>query len=205
MAMSTSSAAALTRTAQRELKELASDAISIPTTEELYARKSAELSEARRKLAEIVARQIKLESGNSTNFQAHQSIVAEKAAAEALVARLENEGGLLKAELIAQRPKPPLTPQQQLLIDSFPVVPPSPYSKDEMRAAQAEVDRVVHEKRLARFNGDHRAEEGLAPAYKEAKLKLDVMSGGYAGHWPPSMPYATREDMAAAMKKWGRK
>ena len=51
MAMSTSSAAALTKTAQRKLKNLASDAIRIPSTQELYARKWAEIDAAKAELA----------------------------------------------------------------------------------------------------------------------------------------------------------
>lgn len=180
MAMPTSSAAALTKTAHRKLKELASDAISVPTTEKLAERKSDELAEARRKLNDIVVRQIKLEQKNGGTSAQIKAVIAEKHAAEALVEKLQNESGILKQQLIAARPKPPLTLQQQFWADAFAasVPPPSPYSPEEMREAQAAVDRIVHEKKVARFNGDHRAEEALAPAYKEAKLKLDVLSGG---------------------------
>ena len=205
MAMSTSSAAALTRTAQNKLKNLASDAIRIPTTQELYARKSAEITEAKRKLDATISRLIALEKEQPSRRGGYDELLAAKARQEATIERLCSEGGILKQGLIDARPKPPLTPRQKLWMDSLPVLPVSPYTKDEMQAAKDEVERIVQQKRMARFNGDRHAEEALAPAYKEAKLKLDVLCGGYRGEWPPYMPYATRDDMAVALKKWGKK
>src|SRR4029078_12732865 len=80
MAMSTS--AALT-TAQRKLKNLAVDAISIPTTQELYDRKIAELADAKRRLAEIVARLIKVEAAQQRRTGDTDFLYAERAKAEA--------------------------------------------------------------------------------------------------------------------------
>ena len=60
MAMGTESAAALTR-ASRKLKDLATDAITLPTAQQFYDRKVSELHDAQRKLDGIVKRQIDLE------------------------------------------------------------------------------------------------------------------------------------------------
>ncbi len=44
-----------------------------------------------------------------------------------------------------------------------------------MAAANAELDAVVLAKRKAVFAGNRAVEEALAPAYKEARLRVDVM------------------------------
>jgi hypothetical protein len=203
MAMPKPSASALTRGAKR-LKSIATDAISIPNSEELYRRKCADLEAAKAELARTVARIVDLEKLRSHERHGHAELLVTKRRQEKRVEQLSHEGGLLKQALIDARPKPPLSPRQQLMVDSLPVPPPSPYTKKECAEAQAEVDRITLLKRQARFNGERHAEEKLMPVFKEAKLKLAVLSGGYRGDWP-YMPFATREDMAAAIKKWGRK
>lgn len=203
MSMSTSSAALTT--AQRKLKNLASDAISIPDAAELYQRKLAELADAKRRLAEIVSRQIKLESSTSTNWPAYQSIVAEKTAAEALVARLENEGGVLKAALIAQRPKPPLSPRQQMMADAYNAAASfDPYHRckrgtpEKIAEAQKAVDELVLEYRLNQPSGN--AREAWTAKSNAARTRLAALQGP---PWPAYMPWASRETLKAVRKAEG--
>jgi hypothetical protein len=121
MAMSTETASALTRGAKR-LKDLATEAISLPSAAELYGRKIGELETAKRRLAEIIRRQIALEQQQPSKRSATlDAIVVEKRAAEELCDRLSHEAGILKAPLIAARPKPPLTPAQKMWADAASV------------------------------------------------------------------------------------
>ena len=180
MAMSTDNTAALTR-ASRKLKELASDAISIPSAQELYDRKSAELRHARQKLDGIVKRQIAIEKGKSRSSGDTAAVVAEKVAAEALITRLENEAGLLKQPLIDARPKPPLTPQQQMWADAaLAVAEFDPYHRvkrgtpEQIAAAQQAVDELVHEYRMKQPSGN----AGAAWAAKSLR-------GTHAAHRTP--------------------
>jgi hypothetical protein len=203
MTMSTSSAGALTRSAKK-LKDLAVDTVKIPSPSELLARKTDEIATLKQKLAALVAKQIAVEKNPQHQSRDIAAIVVEKRLVAATISRLENEAGILKGQVVASRPQAPLAPRAQLWVDALPVPPPSPYTKAEMRAARAELDAVVAQKRAAAWNP--REVEALAPAYKEAKLKVDVLSGGHRGEWPARIAaYATREDMAAALKKWGKK
>jgi hypothetical protein len=202
MAM-TQSTSTLTRGA-RKLRQLGADAISIPTTADLVRRKGEELDAARAAHATIVAKQLTLEKGTSRNPVAIAAVVAEKKAALELIDRLQGESEILVRQR-PEKPRAPLTPREKFWEDALPVPAPSPYSAEEMREANAELERITAEMRMARMNGSTAQEMRHMPAYREAKLKLAVMAGGYRGEWPPYMPYATHEDRVAAMKKWGRK
>jgi hypothetical protein len=187
----------------RKLKSLAADAVSIPDTQTLYQRKIDEIASIKSQLDRVVDHIISAEKQQPSARGNYPGLLASRLDLRAKLGRLQTDAGLLKEQIIASRPKAPLTPQRQMWVDALPTPPVSPYSKAEMAEAQAELDRVVHEMKLSKFNGDHRAEEALMPAYREAKLKLAVMQGGYRGEWPGRFAaYATREDMAAALKKW---
>lgn len=201
--MAMSNAAALTKTAQRKLKSLAADAISIPTTEELYARKSEELRDARRRLNDIVKRQIAIETNRSRSAGDNTAILAEKAKATAAVERLENEGGLLKAELVAQRPKPPLTPQQQFWVDALNYS--DPYEKckrgspEKIAAARKVVDEMVREYRFSPPAGGN-AHDAFAAKLNAARTRLTALEGP---PYPPYHPWASPETLKAARKAEG--
>jgi hypothetical protein len=184
--------------AMAKLKSLAKDAISVPSTEELYARKTSEIAAAKSDLAKVVASIVAAEKDPNAHRRTHELHI-KRVDLKAKIERLSREAGLIKAEVVAARPQPPLTPRQQLMVDSLPAPTPSPYSKEECAEAQAELDAVVQKKRAAMWNP--REVEALAPAYKEARLKLDFLSGGYQGQWPARRPYG-REDMTAALLKW---
>jgi hypothetical protein len=186
----------------RKLKTLVDDKIEIPSPEKLLARKADEIATSKQKLADLVARQLKIEKNPQHQPRDVAAIVVEKRATEATISRLENEAGILKGQVVASRPQAPLAPRAQLWADALPVPPPSPFTKAEMRAAKAELDAVVEKKRAAAWNP--REVEQLAPAYKEARLKLDFLAGGHRGDWPARRPYS-REDMVSAAQKWGRK
>jgi hypothetical protein len=205
MAM-TQSAAALT-TAKRKLKALASDAISIPSTQELYERKCADLEAAKAKLAGIVARQINAEKTVNGKVGNVAPIVAEKKAAEAAVARLAHEGGILKQQLIDARPKPPLSPRQQMLADAFDAAADfDPYSKcargtpEQIAVAQADVDALVHEYRVSQPSG--RAREAWTVRKNAAETRLAALQGP---PYPPHRPWASDETLRAARAKEGLK
>ena len=59
-------------TALKKLKDLATDAVVVPTTAELYRRKATELDTARQKHAGIVARQIQDGEPATTPPQRHR-------------------------------------------------------------------------------------------------------------------------------------
>lgn len=203
--MAINPSAALT-TARRKLKDLAADAVSIPSTQELYARKKQELRDAHRKLSTIVERQIAIEKNTSRRTGDTTAVLTEKAATLDLIERLSSEAGVLNAQIQAAKPKPPLTPQQQVRYDMV-VWPPAqaPWktgSSEQIAQARRELDEIVRQRRQACFDGgSSRAEAKFMPAYKEAALKLHVLEG----HFPSYMPYETRADVTAAIETWGRK
>jgi hypothetical protein len=95
-----------------KLKNLAKDAIVVPSTFELCARKSDELVAAKAKLAKLVEKQLALESGSNRVAREIMPVVAAKAEAKALIQRLERESGILKERLRAESPPERLTPEQ---------------------------------------------------------------------------------------------
>jgi hypothetical protein len=184
--------------AMAKLKSL-KDKVVIPSTAELYARRTSEIAAAKQELNKTVTAIVAAETLPNSQRRGYIELLSKRQVLRAKVERLQNEAELLKQQVIAARPKPPLSPRQQLMVDALPVPPPSPYTKEECAQAQAEVDAIVQQKRAAMWNP--REVEALAPAYKEAKLKLDFLAGGYRGDWPACRPYG-REDMNAALLKW---
>lgn len=202
MAMGTESAAALTR-ASRKLKDLATDAITLPTAQQLYDRKVSELHDAQRKLDGIVKRQIDLEKQQPSQQGGRlETLLREKRDAEALVERLANESGMLKAEIVAKRPKPPLTPQQQIRRDALKWSDPyagSPRGTAEQIAkARQDVDALVLEHRLTQPTGQ--AREGVMEKINAARTKLTVLEGL---PYPEYCPWASNETLAKARKAEG--
>jgi hypothetical protein len=133
MAMDTQAASAITRGAKR-LKNIASDAVTIPSIEEIYKRKAEEIAAAKVQLANTVARVIEQEKiQQRSQRRGYPELMAAKVAQEQKVARLCNEAGIIKAQIIAARPKKPvLTPaeQMQAMHDSLKGFDPSdPHGK----------------------------------------------------------------------------
>jgi hypothetical protein len=204
MALTSPSTSSLTRGAKR-LKQLGSDAISIPSTQELYDRKCADLAQAKQKLASIVARQIQAEKtvNGKTGYVA--PILAEKAAAKATVARLENECGLLKGEIVAARPAKPLSAWAQAWSDA---ASHDPYahiergSAEQIASAQADVDALVRDNKINPPTMGS-ANEVWSAKYRAAHLRLAVLQGlPYSAR---TLRFFTREELAAARAKEGLK
>jgi hypothetical protein len=86
----------------RKLKDLAVDAVSVPSAEEIYRRKVEELRAARKWLDGIVTRQIAIEA--KRDGKAPQSLLDDKAATLAEIERLERECDL--AYHVLPRPAP---------------------------------------------------------------------------------------------------
>jgi hypothetical protein len=204
MAMSKPSASALTSGARR-LKTLAADAISVPTTDELYARKCADLEAAKRKLDAVITRQLKVEENQQHRARDVDPIVAEKRAAETTVARLQHEAGVLKQQIIDARPKPPLTPAQQVWADAL-ATQRDPYAgcargtPEQIASAQRDVDELVREYRLTTPTGV--ARDAWTVKKNAAETRLAALQGP---PYPPHRPWATNETLKAARLKEGLK
>ena len=189
-------------TALKKLRDLATDAVVLPTREDLYRRKCAHIDAAKAELARTVARVIEAEKMQPSQRRGYAELMASKSAQEEKVERLCREAGMVKQQLVDARPKPPLTPSQQIWADLIPAPTQCPYSAADMAEANADLERITADMRMARFNGATAQEVSLMPAYREARIKVAVMAGGHAGQWPPSMPH---EDRVAGLKKWGKK
>jgi hypothetical protein len=190
----------------RKLRDLATDAVVLPTKLELYERHCAKLTDAKSKLAAIVARQIQVEKTVNGTKGNTDAIVAEKRAAEATVARLEHEGGLLKQTLIDARPKR-LTPQQQHWADvSEAVAGFDPYSRcgrgspEQIASAQADLDKLVVEYRLNPPTGN--AGESWRARKNAAETRLAALQGP---PYAPHRPWASDDVLKAARKAEGFK
>jgi hypothetical protein len=190
-------------TALKKLKDLATDAVVVPTTAELYRRKATELDTARQKHAGIVARQIKMESLQQRRPSDTAAILAERAKSLALIDRLERDTEILAQQRHAEKPIA-LTPQQQVWADAFAVQPQAgrwqSATKQEIAAAQAEADALAKQCREARQSGTLGAEAKLIPSLTAAKVRLVALQG------PPSPPFSrwlSKDALKAALKKRG--
>ena len=181
MAMSTQSASALTRGTKR-LKDLATDAITIPSAAEIYKRKVAEIEDAKAKLSAIVAKQIRIEKGASRRTGDTEAVLAEKRDLKAQIARLSDEAATIKAQFA---PKPKLSPQQQFLADALKfddVFANRPRGTPaHIAEAQTAVDALVHEYKLTQPTGN--ANAAWTAKYHAAHLRLAVLQG---------LPYSAR-------------
>jgi hypothetical protein len=187
----------------KKLKDLASDAVVVPTTAELYRRKASDLDAARKKHADIVARQLKIESVQQRRRGDTDAILAERAKSFALIDRLERETEILAHQRHAEKPVT-LTPEQQHWVDAFAVQPQAgrwqAATGEEIDAARAEVDALAKQCREAKHSGSHGAEAKLIPALTEAKVKLVALQG------PPAPPYSRwlhKDALTAALKDRG--
>jgi hypothetical protein len=201
MAMPKPSTSSLTRGAKR-LKQLGADAISIPSTQELYERHCAKLTDAKAKLAAIVARQIQAEKPvNGTKGNA-APIVAEKRVAEETVARLEREGGLLKAQLVAARPAKPLSAWAQAWSDAASHDPYAHIERgtpEQIAEAQADLDKLNLEYKLTTPTGA--ARDAWSVRKNAARTRLAALQGP---PYPERRPW-TNEELKAARLKEGLK
>jgi hypothetical protein len=179
MAMNTTSASALTRGARR-LKDLATDAIVLPSLEELAARKADELRDARDRLNAIVKRQIAIESGQRRRTGDNTSILAEKAAMIERIEKLQTESGILKEQLRALNP-PKLSPMEQWRREMFAVTLPEQKGRtpEQIRAARAEVDRLVERELQGRIHGRNvfNPDPKEAAELKKARARLMALEG----------------------------
>jgi hypothetical protein len=160
-----------------KLKNLAKDAIVVPSTFELCARKSDELVAAREKLAKLVERQLALESGSNRVARDIQPIAAAKAEARDLVQRLERESGVLKEKLRAESPPEKLTPEQvraQLTVHVG--LPGTGATPEQLAEARAIVDGLVAQYHRTKINDPLGAERQI-PAIEAAKVELDILEG----------------------------
>lgn len=195
MAMSTSSAAALT-TAQRKLKNLASDAIKIPSAAEIYKRKVAEIADAKAKLAAIVAKQIQIEEGKSRSTGDTATLLAEKRELKAKLGRLSDEAATLKWQFA---PKPKLSPQQQFLSDALQF---DDVYADRPRGTSEQIDQAKEEvaDALRAYKlGDAGAD--VSKKLNAARLRLFALEG--LPYSPKALQLFSRETLAAARKAEG--
>jgi hypothetical protein len=187
-----------------KLKNLATDFVVLPDTQELYRRKCADLTAAKQKLDAIIARQLKIEENPQRQSRDTDAIVVEKRTARALVERLAHEAGLVKQQLIDARPKPPLSPAQQSWADAFSFQPQAgrwqPGTREEIAAATAEVDALTAKAREAKYSGSASVEEAVIRDLRAAKVKVVALQGPPA---PPFTRWLSKDDLTAALKKRG--
>jgi hypothetical protein len=183
--------------AMAKLKSLAKDAISVPSKEELYARKTSEIAAAKSDLGRVVSQIIAAEKPNADR-RGYSDLLAKRASLKAKVERLSREAGLLKGELIAARPQPPLTPLQQLFADASKH---DPYANHK-RGTREQIEKAKVE--VANALRDYKLNDGSAQAMaklNDARLKLAVLEG------PPVTERTRRlfsaERLAAARKEQG--
>jgi hypothetical protein len=192
----------------RKLRDLATDAVVLPTKRDLYQRKCADLDAAKAELARTVARVLEQEKIQQTSQRrGYAELLALKAAQEAKVERLSHEGGLLKQALIDSRPQPPLSPQQQHWADAFDAAANfDPYEKcgrgtpEQIAKAQADLDKLNLEYRLNQPSGN--AREAWSLKKDAAETRLAALQGP---PYPPHRPFATNEELKAARLKEGLK
>jgi hypothetical protein len=201
--MSISTASAAAKTAHRKLKSLASDAISVPSLDELHARKSDALHDAQRKLADIIARQIKIETGTSRQAGDVRAIVEAKQAAAAEVARLSSECGALRDQQRARQPKTPLTAEQQVRYDATvwtfdPHAKAKRGTREQIAAARAAVAELGREERLGNLQGS--ARDAFMVRLNAARTRLMALQGP---PYPAYRPWASDATLAAARKAEG--
>jgi hypothetical protein len=160
--------------AMAKLKNLATDAVRVPSKEEIYARRTSEIAAAKADLAKVVAQIITAEKLPNSQRRDHFQLLAKRASLKAKVERLSREAGLLKAEIVAARPQPPLNQWQQLFADAANHDPFANHKRgtpEQIEAAKTELaDRLIAYK-LA--DGSAQATAKL----NDARLKLAVLEG----------------------------
>lgn len=185
----------------RKLRDLATDAVQIPDTKTVYARKVSELDDARRKYDGIIQRQIEAEklqpSQRSTSLS---GILAARADAEALIKRLEGESSVVRAQLDAENPKPILTPaqQRQALADGLrrwnPYANVKRGSPEKIAAAREELAALAREEKLTQTS------RALSDKMNAVRTRVMALEGPPFPAW---RPWCTDEALLAARKKEG--
>jgi hypothetical protein len=187
----------------RKLKDLAVDSVVLPSPDELYRRKCADVAEAKQKLASIVASIIKTEANTQRRHGDTDALYAERTRAKALVERLQNEAGLLKEQIISERPAPAKSTWGQAWSDA---AAHDPYrhvergSAAQIAEAQAELDALVEEYRRAQPTGN--ARDAWAVRKAAARTRLAALQGP---PYPQHRPWASDETLKAARAKLGLK
>lgn len=163
--------------AKRLLKDI-SDAVVLPSPEELYRRACEKLADAKAELADVVARQLKYDAGSSRIAGQVDAFIDAKKALKAKVEKLEGAALAAKSPLLAARPKRPLLPHEQVLLsgatfhDVYAKCPRG--SKEAIAAAEKERDDLVREWRLL---GDNASREKVMVKLEAARLKAMVLAG----------------------------
>jgi hypothetical protein len=191
----------------RKLKDLAVDSVVLPSPAELYRRKCADVAEAKAKLADLIARQLKIESATSRRSGDTDAVVVEKRAIETKIERLSTEAALLKEQITAARPPAPLSDRQEAWAQAWSAAAShDPYSHIErgtasqIAAAQAELDALIDEYRRAQPTGN--ARDAWAVRKAAARTKLEALKGP---PYPAHRPWASDETLKAARKAQGFK
>jgi hypothetical protein len=189
--------------AMAKLKSVTVDKIVIPDAQTLYARRTSEVAAAKGDLAKVVAQIVALERLPQSQRRGHSELLAKRASLKAKVERLSSEAGLLKAELVAARPKPPLNQWQQLFADAANHDPYANHKRgtpEQIAAAQAELDQLVDDYRRNPPSGDSR--DSWVAKKNAVRTKLEALKGP---PYPAHRPWASDETLKAERAKQGLK
>ena len=156
-------------TALKKLRDLATDAVVFPTREDLYRRKCADIDAAKAEFARTVARVIEAEKMQPSQRRGYAELMASKSAEEEKVERLCREAGTVKLAVGRCAPAQAATHAVAagLLGRLIPAPTQCPYSAADMAEANADLERISADMRMARFNGATAQEVSLMPAYRE--------------------------------------
>jgi chromosome segregation ATPase len=189
----------------RKLKSIVDDQIEIPSPEKLLARKADEIATLKQKLADLVARQLKIESTTSRRSGDTDVVVREKQDLKEKLERLQTEAEMIKQQI--ERPAPPLSDRQQAWADAYAAAADfDPYrhiergTSEQIAAAQRELDELIDEYRRAQPTGN--ARDAWAVRKAAARTKLEALKGP---PYPAHRPWASDETLKAARKAQGFK
>ena len=195
------------RSASRKLKSLASDAVTIPSAEELAARMGEKIIAERRKLDKIIERQIALEAGGTKATGYNDAINREKADQLKVIERLEHESAALEREADLQRAKMPLSEQQKWAHDRYveSLAVAAPDNGEAIAKARAALSALEAQYRGLIYDGHTRAvaDAKLMPKLQEARHAL--LAEECNGLYPEKNCWVTREGFNAALAKRGKK
>jgi hypothetical protein len=189
----------------RKLKDLAVDSVVLPSPDELYRRKCADVAEAKAKLADLIARQLKIESATSRRSGDTDAVVVEKRAIETKIERLSTEAEMIKQQI--ERPATPLSDRQEAWAQAWSAAASHDAyrhvergSAAQIAEAQAELDALVVEYRLTTPTGA--ALDKWAAKKNAAETRLAALQGP---PYPVHRPWASAETLKAARAKEGLK
>jgi chromosome segregation ATPase len=186
-----------------KLKSVTVDKIVIPDTQTLYARRSSEIAEAKAALAKLVAQIVAAEKLPNSQRRGYSELLAKRASLRGKIERLSREAGLLKAEIVASKPQPPLNQWQQLFADAAKHDPYGHIERgtpEQIAAAQAELDQLVDQYRRNPPGGDSR--DAWVAKKNAVRTKLEALKGP---PYPAHRPWASDETLKAERAKQGLK